>query len=68
MDERTAMAAFKKAVRIRSDVAMRPGAIFRVPGYSGIWSDGVEWVIDTNGGQDWRYVRGKGLMKGKWSI
>lgn len=45
----------------------KPGLLFRVPGFPGIFSDGVEWVVDVNDrAQDWR-VKGKDrLVKARW--
>ena len=47
----------------------KPGHLFRVPGFPGVYSDGMMWVIDvTERTQDWR-VKGQGntrLIKARW--
>ena len=45
----------------------KPGHLFRVPGFPGVYSDGKEWVIDVNDrGQDWRLKGQTRLIKARW--
>ena len=45
----------------------KPGHLFRVPGFPGVYSDGQEWVIDVNDrGQDWRVKGKERLVKARW--
>lgn len=45
----------------------KPGHLFRVPGFPGVYSDGKEWVIDVNDrGQDWRLKGENRLIKARW--
>ena len=58
-----------KALAAAAEVANghKPGHLFRVPGFPGVYSDGIEWVIDVNDrGQDWRVKGEERLIKARW--
>jgi hypothetical protein len=65
MDRKTAERVFKRAQRHRKNNPMPPNRIFRVPGFPGAWSDGHTWVVDSDGGQDWRIIDGH-MRKARW--
>ena len=45
----------------------RPGWLFRVRGFPGVFSDGATWVVDVNErGQDWRVKGKERLIKARW--
>lgn len=57
--------ALAKASEVMGD--HNPGHLFRVPGFPGVYSDGVAWVIDVNDrGQDWHVKGEKRLIKARW--